>query len=469
MRVLLVLLAVLAMPASGQTTPGWQPTLTEAGVDPSLHGVWQSRGYGWVFEVGPDGAMGYDVSATGCLEPESQTPEEVASWARVFRMEGRALVVSTQPENATRYTFDPISAVPEACGAPLGASAQEVFDYAWTVMDEHYAFFDLFGVDWDARRSEIAPRIRDGMSEPDLFDALVDLLDGLNDAHLVLQGEVDGESRRHRGKGAAVLGPLLQTAFEAQDEVASMGAFANAWFAENQRRIQDEVLDDGTVVTVGDDDIVWGRRGRIGYLFVTGMSPERFAPEAPIEAQIDSVHAVLDRALTDLSDTDALVLDVALNQGGSDRVGLAIASHFANAPSTGLTKVAYGPEAAAPQPIAVVPASGVRYLKPVSVLTTGVTLSSAETFVLQMRALPTVTHIGEVTRGALSDVLFKPLPNGWMLRLSNEIYRDAEGELWEGRGIAPDVPVTVFSRGDLAGHTTALAGVMDWLGRTLES
>lgn len=54
-----------------------------------------------------------------------------------------------------------------------------------------------------------------------------------------------------------------------------------------------------------------------------------------------------------------------------------------------------------------------RGLRPVFVLTSDVTVSAAGTLLLSLRALPNVTHLGATTRGALSDVLTKPLLNGW--------------------------------------------------------
>ena len=48
------------------------------------------------------------------------------------------------------------------------------------------------------------------------------------------------------------------------------------------------------------------------------------------------------------------------------------------------------------------------------------------------------------------------LPNGWMMTLSNEVYLDATGELWERRGIQPEEPFAMFSDGDLNGHFEAI-------------
>jgi len=63
-----------------------------------------------------------------------------------------------------------------------------------------------------------------------------------------------------------------------------------------------------------------------------------------------------------------------------------------------------------------------------------------------MRSLPHVTHLGEPTSGALSDRLDKGLPNDWEFTLSNEVYRDIDGNTFEVTGITPTVAVPVLSK-----------------------
>ncbi|MFB3070255.1 MAG: S41 family peptidase, partial [Gemmatimonadales bacterium] len=78
-----------------------------------------------------------------------------------------------------------------------------------------------------------------------------------------------------------------------------------------------------------------------------------------------------------------------------------------------------------------------------------------EIFTLAMRALPHVTQVGRATRGALSDEINKPLPNGWLMQISAEEYRDSSGILYEARGIPPDWHLNVFPSDDLFGNPTA--------------
>jgi C-terminal processing protease CtpA/Prc len=57
---------------------------------------------------------------------------------------------------------------------------------------------------------------------------------------------------------------------------------------------------------------------------------------------------------------------------------------------------------------------------------------------LALRALPNSRSFGRPTYGALSDPFTYRLPNGWKGSISNEIYRAADGQVFEGVGIPPD-------------------------------
>ncbi|MEM6334968.1 MAG: S41 family peptidase [Bacteroidota bacterium] len=455
LRLALLLSLVLVSAAPGQPA-GWQYLSVDDQYSELAQGVWQSRGYGWVLNVAPDSAIIYTSGAAGCIADPIITGYIIEEPKMLIRTAGTSMDLAFREANSTRYTFDRLPALPDACTQIVPDTPSSVFDYAWTVMNEQYAFFDEHGVDWAARRAEIEPRIRDDMSDAELFDALEAMLAGLNDGHIELTGEVDGEDRRYSGQGAPVLRPLLQTWFERQDEHETFQAFANDWYFGSRRRIRSELLNDSSRTTFGGN-VFWGRIGQTGYINVAGMSGFKNEDSETFYDQIENVHGMMDDILTDLADTDAIIIDVMLNQGGFDEIGLAIAQHFANHPTPGVTKYAGNAEADTRQTMVIQPARGVRYLKPVYVLTSDVSVSAAETFTMYMRALPTVTHAGSTTRGALSDILFRPLPNEWLLELSNEVYLDAEDELWEARGIPPELPLTVFAEKTPYGHLDAIA------------
>jgi carboxyl-terminal processing protease len=74
-----------------------------------------------------------------------------------------------------------------------------------------------------------------------------------------------------------------------------------------------------------------------------------------------------------------------------------------------------------------------------------------------MRVLPNVMQVGTATRGALSDRLTKVLPDGSDFSLSNEVYLDPDGKLYEAVGIPPHRALDVFPANDLeGGHAQAV-------------
>jgi carboxyl-terminal processing protease len=87
-----------------------------------------------------------------------------------------------------------------------------------------------------------------------------------------------------------------------------------------------------------------------------------------------------------------------------------------------------------------------------------------------MRALPNVVHVGDTTRGAFSDLIEKPLPNGWSLALPAEIYRDPAGRSYEVQGLPPHVKREIFPPDDLSGgHARCVLSVMDEIRRASQT
>jgi hypothetical protein len=130
--------------------------------------------------------------------------------------------------------------------------------------------------------------------------------------------------------------------------------------------------------------------------------------------------------------------------------------------------VAFGARDVPPQPFYATPSKRARYLGPVYLLTSDVTVSAGEIFTLLMRALPNVVHVGGTTRGALSDTTEVKLPNNWSLVLPMEVYVDREGQNYEVRGIPPQEKIDLFPPQNLAGaHARAVLALMEKIRRDM--
>ena len=170
-----------------------------------------------------------------------------------------------------------------------------------------------------------------------------------------------------------------------------------------------------------------------------------FGKDSDIAEDRSLLGPALDRALADLIDTRALVLDISHNLGGDDEISSDIAARFADRARKAYSKQAF--RGGTVQWFDTVPRQVSRYLKPVYLLTSELTASAAEVFTIRMRGLPNVVQVGEATQGIFSDSTEKGLPNGWILAMSTEIYRDPYGRNYEGAGVSPVVPYRVIGVG----------------------
>lgn len=62
------------------------------------------------------------------------------------------------------------------------------FDALWSIIDEHYCFFDEKGVDWDSVYREYRPRVNGGTNSIELFKICSEMLNELRDGHVNLIG-----------------------------------------------------------------------------------------------------------------------------------------------------------------------------------------------------------------------------------------------------------------------------------------
>lgn len=379
-------------------------------------GVWVTEGYGLVLDVGRWQFAALQAGDGYCL-PYFSAPAHslILGEAGGLSMarSGANLVVTVEgvanPITATRAT-----ALPAACSAPqagAAASAQQTFDVFHAAMAAHYPFFDLHGVDWAARKTNLA----DG---PDaLWHAITAALAGLDDPHTYIYD-----------------GTRFFTAATAADWHDNIPAYRDTVRARGLIAIPDTGLE----FAVLPDNI--------GYVFLrhTETNPGFLtAPETVATAAFEQVSDAL-------QGTRAVIIDNRLNPGGFDTVALAYARFFTTEPQLAFTKrTRTGTGYTAPFDAVVQPIGSLT--QPVYLLNSSFTASAAESLTLALKDLPHVTVSGERTRGALSDIMDLRLPNGWVLGLSHQRYFDAAGAQFEATGIPPDradpFPRAAFDQG----------------------
>jgi len=446
---LLAAAAVLSVAAPAfAESPFWPVKAKSGAVSPELNGAWKARGYGWIVQFGPEGAQLFQTAGEACYPDPRREPDPdgvLTSW----RAEGQgAITLTGDPDGGARYLFDRLPNLPTACISAAGWTPDRIVAFAADTFAEVYPRSTERGRDWKARKAEALAKVSPTATDFQLWAALSGLLAGLDDPHVELHGMVDG-SQRDLEPGDSPTLVRVHAADPAGDE--------KAWLQAYREGILTQVLQ-GRGRQAANNRVFWGRVDDIGYLNLVTMGAfaKNAAPDDP-----RPLDAVLDEALAAFAGAKAVIVDVSNNRGGYDTISARVAARFADQSRLAYSKVAVGAKAA-PQPVRVEPSTGARFTGPVYLVTSDVTVSAGETFALMMKALPNVKQVGATTRGAFSDQLPKPLPNGWALALPAELYKGPKGEDLEGRGLAPDMPLDVFPANDLnGGHAKAIQALIE--------
>ena len=158
----------------------------------------------------------------------------------------------------------------------------------------------------------------------------------------------------------------------------------------------------------------------------------------------DCAAPILAAAMTLLSHTGALLIDLRQNTGGYAATVALLASYFFEPPARQLSSVFWRAEARTDEAWTSAEVVGSRYAhKPLYLLTSAVTFSAAEAFTYDLQHYGRAIIVGERTRGGAH------LPRGFVLdeqievaipcgRAINPVTRSD----WEGSGVLPNVPVT---------------------------
>lgn len=414
---------------------------------PPLQGALVSRGYSWILDRTGDGFAVYQQVGEACWpDPDSEVLR--STFALELPGAGNLIRLTQDEDQATVYSFDSLEALPWACLNPDRSDRAAVVAIA-DLMATRYPGFEARGVDFEARRTSILALLPEHPTSTEAFAAAKNLLADLDDAHLELSAEIGGGEQ-----------DLVTTEGPTLDSVHRRGGEhpERAWLGSWRTNIQDTVLG-GQGHLAANNRILWGRRDGVGYLMVItmgGFDPEDDRATGPLDDALDA-------AIADFATADAVIIDVSNNRGGYDAIGLRIAGRFADQSRVAYLKKGWG-SGVAYQNVEVRPSQRPRYLGPVWLLTSDITVSAGETFTQAMLALPNVTQAGTGTRGAFSDQTPAPMANGWRFAMPMEIYVNPQGQPLEGRGLAPKERIELYPTDNLDnGHALAVLDLMSRL------
>lgn len=313
------------------------------------------------------------------------------------------------------------------------------FDALWHILDRNYSFFDLKlpqGRSWRDIYEQYRSRIKDKMSEDELFEVMTQMLAELKDGHVNLSTPFDyGRYWSWR-----------------TDHPSNYSADLIGRYLGNEYRIASGLYYTQLKYNGHTSD-------SIGYLRLPSFA------SAPGQGNINA-------ALKRMIPCKALILDIRNNGGGNITSSEQLARHFMNKPRVvGSTVHKTGPlhgDFSSPTPIHLdTLATGIRWLRPVVVLTNRGVYSAANDFILKVKGLPLVTIMGDRTGGGGGLPMSSELPNGWGVRFSTTQTFDAAGNNVE-LGIDPDYFVSMNLEEQSRGYDTIIERAAAYLKERLE-
>lgn len=300
------------------------------------------------------------------------------------------------------------------CSSLLGPDAEDTpinnFEVFWEDFDLHYALFDHRNVDWSSLYEAHRPRVNERTTNQQLFEILSDLVAPLNDRHITLQG---------MGRFFTSGGHL-----PVQENPFSLNTVKSNYLASYR--------------TAGGGFLTYGRfDAYTGYLHISSF----LNTSGGLANRVNDWAKDIDKVMKTFTGFDRVIIDVRNNGGGSPANAEHIAARFFDKKRS-YCKVQYrnGPDyddLTDPVTFSVKPEGGSRFTQDIAILTNRGSASAAERFVMAMRTLPYVTHVGDTTRGIFAENMERDLLNGWLYTLTHSIVQDINNICYEGVGLAP--------------------------------
>jgi len=407
----------------------------------SIEGNWQSIGYGRILQIDSISYSQFDITKISCLPTKEGSSSDFNG---VISLRNDTLSIR---RGLSTYNYVRIKNLPDLCNKNTQVNNDPIYNFEVfaSTFKKHYAYFELNKINWNNLYAAYRSKITEETSEVELYLIMEDMLAELHDNH----GSIKPTDDVHEAA------ENLSISDDTDSNLKWYGDFTIA------NLVAEHFLDED--LTKDSWLVHWGKmKGNIGYIQIKammlfgelGLSEElveengfvqtyfdafdSLSGKDQIEMEVNGIRKIMNNVMSDLKDTKHIILDVRFNGGGNDEVSLEILRHFN--PTKKL--VAYkkgklGNEFTKTIPIYIEPSSK-PYIKPVYVLSSQQSASASDMLLLSSIELHHLIRIGSHSQGAISDALQKELPNGWHFSLSNEIYSDVKGNVYENIGIPVD-------------------------------
>lgn len=300
-------------------------------------------------------------------------------------------------------------------------SKAEVFDELWTFVQENYVYFDEKEADWNEVRQDYEGLVKEDISDEDFFFLCVDMLNELKDVHNSITSPYGYQVAYNRRIGYEIHFDLDVVKANYLNNDFQESGFYTYGVLEND----------------------------IGYIHFADFK------------EVKRIHSIMD--FMEEQAVKALIIDVRDNSGGYGPDAVEIVGHFINQP----TDVGYIVAKTGPrpddfsEPRRITAQARTPFMDvPVVMLTNRESYSATSYLAAEMKPLPNVTLVGQITGGGGGGNITYELSNTWLLTVSLDKYLDINMESIEA-GVLPDI--------EIVNDSTRLAnGIDEMLERAVE-
>jgi hypothetical protein len=419
-------------------------------------GVWQQQGNPEVWQFNNNELAKYSINTYGCIRFSNEKYTDLDGLEKHLALNSSSLSLNNDATNTWR--FSKLSALPEACNAQNQLDADspiDNFEFFWHHFNDNYAFFELRDIDWQAIYTQYRPAITAQTTPAQLEQILADIISRFDDSHVSLTTTADDYSGTGDLKGLP-LEALRYLVLNGETDIDERIETVYEQMVTARGSLITRYINDPELTTQGETGAVsWGLMGdNIGYLKISKehqmLKP---LPESGTilellnnaEQDYADTDEVMQAAMNALQDTEVLIIDLRLNEGGYDKVSQKIASYFNDQEKVFGRKQLTSLDGTITDVDLTVGSVAAPYTKPIYVISGQSNVSAGEVLTMALTSLDHVTLIGQPSNGSVSDSLDFTLPNGWQASLSNQVYTDASGHVIEGSGVTPDELVPVYA------------------------
>jgi len=392
------------------------------------NGIWEMKGYGFAFKMNHGFAKTFEVTNTYYCEEPSYNGIIIGKAFfsgigkfQVKKVKNKLFLMDLGSQITYELVKQEANYFEHKTQVKSGMQVEK-FEMFYEMFKENYAFQSLYNANIKTKYETIKSDINEKVSNQQLFAYMKDLVSELEDGHV----SVNWNDKSYCPKD------YLPNWFTDKEQLNLLSEVLINHYVKDYKKFEDCLIRYGYL----SDDT--------GYVVIHGMGVEAFDKSGSTKKAMDEIIKTYNE-----KGIKKMVIELRFNSGGFDEASLCIAGYFTKKSYKAYSKQFYANGKYTKLQDVYVKPQKLNFEGEVYILTSGYTISAAETFLRAMRANPelNVLIIGEKTAGFYSDAINRSLPDGFSYSLSNELYYGIDDTLFEGQGIKPDIilPISMAS------------------------